>query len=407
MRVLMLSWEYPPHVVGGLGRHVMNLAPALAAEGVTVHVLTPLVRHGAQHEITPDGVHVHRVAVPHMEDYGFLAFVREVNAALERAASELQRQVGDFALIHTHDWLVASAAIALKHAWRRPLIGTIHATERGRQQGYVGNSHSEQINHMEWLLTYEAWRVITCSRFMAAQVGEYFATPADNVDVVPNGIHVHHNPFASDDERVAYRRRFVADDQPLVFYVGRLVYEKGLHVLLDAWPHVLAELPRARLLIAGTGGMLGALKQRAWDMGIAQQVIFAGFVADEDRDRLYRVADVAAFPSIYEPFGIVALEAMSARCPVVVSETGGLQEVVTIYETGLTVHPNDSASLAWGILHTLQHPELSERRAGSALREVCESYSWARVASLTADVYRRTHDAWRQNPWGATLAARQ
>lgn len=404
MHVLMLSWEYPPHVVGGLGRHVMSLAPALVARGISVSVLTPLLRHGAPHEGAPDGVHIHRVEAPRMEGYSFLTFARETNTAIERAGRELQRRPGEFTLIHAHDWLVADAAIALKHAWRRPLICTIHATERGRMQGYVGGGASEEIDRIEWALTYEAWRTITCSRFMAAQVAEYFATPPDKIDMVPNGVAIVPSPFATAAERQAFRRTLLADDEQLVFYVGRVVYEKGLHLLLDAWPRVRDTAPGARLVIAGAGGQLDALKQQAWDMGLAQQVIFTGFISDDDRDRLYHVADLAVFPSIYEPFGIVALEAMAAGCPVVVSATGGLAEVVRHEATGLTVAPNDAAALAAGILATLQRPEQARERAACALRDVTAHYSWASVAAQTAAVYQRTYDEWRDNPWGAELA---
>jgi glycogen synthase len=401
MRVLMLSWEYPPHVVGGMGKHVMDLAPALAAEGVEVHVLTPLLRGGAAHETTAAGVHVHRVEPPHLEDYGFVTFALQTNTAMEQAGSELWAATGGFDLIHAHDWLDASAGVALKHAWRRPLVATIHATERGRGQGFVGNNgHSDQINQMEWWLTYEAWRAIACSRFMATQIHEYFGTPLDKIDVVPNGIYVHPNPFGSLEEQRAFRRRFVEDDQPLAFYVGRIVYEKGLHVLLDAWQQVHDTIPRARLLIAGAGAYLAALKQRAWDLGIADDVIFAGFISDDERDKLYHVADVATFPSLYEPFGIVALEAMAAGCPVVVAATGGLAEVVRPHETGLTVQPNNPSSLAWGILHTLEHPDWARARAQNAFLVARDSYNWRSIAAATADVYARTYTEWRESEWG-------
>ena len=401
MRVLMLTWEYPPHIVGGMGKHVMDLAPALADVGVELHVLTPLLRGGAEHETTPQGVHIHRVEPPQMGDYGFVTFVIQTNTVMEQAAHTLWDEVGGFDLIHAHDWLDATVGVALKHAWRRPLVATIHATERGRGQGYVGNDgHSDQIDQVEWWVTYEAWRVIACSRFMADQIYDYFSTPLDKIDVVPNGIYVHPNPFASEEERCAFRRRFVADDQPLVYYVGRIVYEKGLHILLDAWPQVLAERPQARLLIAGTGGYLPALTQRAHDLGIAAQVSFAGFIADDERDKLYHVADVAAFPSLYEPFGIVALEAMAACCPVVVAATGGLAEVVTSHETGLIVPPNDPSALAWSILYTLQHPDWSRVRATNALRVARNKFNWHTIAHATADVYARTYAAWQQSDWG-------
>jgi glycogen synthase len=403
MRVLMLSWEFPPHVVGGMGKHVLDLAPALVHQGIEVHVLTPLLRGGPAREETEQGIHVHRVEPPQMESYGFVPFVQQTNALMERAANDLVIELGDFDMLHAHDWLAAHSGVGLKHAWRRPLVATIHATERGRQQGYVGSGHAEQVNSIEWWLTYEAWRVIGCSHFMAGQINSYFHTPLDKIDVVPNGIYVHPDPFQSKQERQAFRRRFVEDDQPLVFYVGRLVYEKGLHVLLDAWPRVLASFPRARLVIAGTGAYLDTLKSRAWALGIAAEVMFAGFIADSERDKLYHVADLATFPSLYEPFGIVALEAMAAHCPVVVASAGGLAEVVALHETGLTVHPDDAGSLAWGILHTLQHPDWSRTRAENAYQVVCQDFNWAKIAGMTANVYTHAYAAWEQDSWGKEL----
>jgi glycosyltransferase involved in cell wall biosynthesis len=404
MRILMLSWEFPPHMVGGMGKHVMDLAPALARQGLEVHVVTPLLRGGAAHETTSAGVYVHRVEPPRMESYGFISFAQQTNALLESAARNLQAESGDFQLIHAHDWLSAHSGIGLKHAWRRPLVTTIHATERGRQQGYVGGGHAEQVNSIEWWLAYEAWRVIACSRFMAGQINSYFNTPLDKIDIVPNGIYVNPDPFASQLECSAFRRRFAADDQPLVFYVGRLVYEKGLHILLDAWPQVLAAFPHARLIIAGTGAYLDTLKSRAWALGIAASVMFTGFIADDERDKLYHVADVATFPSLYEPFGIVALEAMAAGCPVVVAETGGLAEVVSLHETGLTIHPDDPNSLAWGILHTLQHPDWSRARAKNAYRVASEDYNWDTIAAATRGVYERAYAEWQLDDWGKQLA---
>jgi glycosyltransferase involved in cell wall biosynthesis len=257
------------------------------------------------------------------------------------------------------------------------------------------------------MLTYEAWRLIACSRFMATQLNQYFNTPLDKIDVVPNGIYIQPNPFASQAARRGFRRRFVADDQPLVFYIGRLVYEKGLHVLLDAWPEVRAQMPKARLVIAGTGNYMETLKSRAQALGINGEVQFTGFVSDEDREKLYHVADIATFPSLYEPFGIVALEAMAAHCPVIVAETGGLLEVVAPHETGLTVQPNNPASLAWGILHTLQHPDWSRARAENGFRVARDIYSWRSIAAATADVYARTHEAWQQDSWGKELAPQE
>ncbi|NWG21904.1 MAG: glycosyltransferase family 4 protein [Chloroflexi bacterium] len=395
MRILMLSWEYPPHIVGGLGRHVTDLTAALSQLGIDVHVVTPQLNQGDRYEVTAMGVTVHRVAAPPLADQTFVGFVQEMNRGLAAAALDARRRSGDFDVIHAHDWLVAQAAIMLKQAWHRPLITTIHATERGRQQGHVAGDHSAQIDRLERLLTGEAWRVITCSRYMAQEVQSYFGTAGEKIDVVPNGVVVRGCPFESDRERREFRRRFAADDQPLVFYVGRIVYEKGLHILLDAWPRVLLHMPQARLIIAGAGAYLDALRQRAWDLGIIERVFFPGYVSDEERDRLYHVTDAAVFPSLYEPFGIVALEAMAAGCPVIVAQTGGLGEVVSLHETGLTIYPNNVESLVWGILHTLAHPRWSQERATNALREVRERYSWHTIARTTAEIYRRACVEWQ------------
>lgn len=389
MRVLMLSWEYPPHIVGGLGRHVVDLTGALAHLGVSVHIITPQLQLGDHHEVTADGVHIHRIIAPPPPDHGFIGFTHEMNHALKFAALDIQRRIGGCDLIHAHDWLVAQAAIGVKHALQRPLLTTIHATERGRQQGHIGGDQSVYIDRLERSLTGESRRIIACSQYMANEIRAYFDTPSEKIDVVPNGVTVRTTPFDSEHERRAFRRRYAQDDQPLVYYVGRIVYEKGLHILIDAWTRVLEQIPRARLVIAGTGSYLQWLRQRVWELGITNSVLFTGFVSDDERDRLYHATDAAVFPSLYEPFGIVALEAMAAGCPVIVTQTGGLSEVVSLHETGLTVYPNNADSLAWGILHTLHHPHWSRQRAANAFHEVRHRYSWQAIAAMTLDVYRR------------------
>src|SRR5207248_8807694 len=141
-----------------------------------------------------------------------------------------------------------------------------------------------------------------------------------------------------------------------------------LQVLVDAVPLVLSEWPEVKFVIAGGGGYAHDLRAKADALGVAASILFTGRVPDEVRDGLFKVADCAVFPSLYEPFGIVALEAMAAGTPVVVSDVGGLSEVVDLHVTGIKVHPNDPASLAWGILHTLRHPEWSRQRAENANR---------------------------------------
>ncbi|KAB8144422.1 glycosyltransferase family 4 protein [Chloroflexia bacterium SDU3-3] len=399
MRVLIISWEYAPNMIGGLGKHVMELAPALVSQGCQVHVLTPRLNGGPSREIAESGIAIYRPDVPLM-DRDFIAFNQYVNLLLQEAALKLADEIGGFDLIHIHDWLTAPAGIAVKHAWKIPLVATIHATERGRGQGRLLSTQSEQINAIEWQLTYEAWRVIACSDFMADQVHSYFSTPPDKIDVVPNGVCIQPSPFTSEADRLAYRRAFAEDAQPLAFYVGRIVYEKGLHILLDSWPSVLRIYPRARLLIAGSGPFLADLRQQASALGISDNVTFGGFITDDERDKLYHIASAAVFPSLYEPFGMVALEAMAARCPVVVSATGGLTEVVKPHETGITVQPGNPQSLTWGLLHTFQNPPWTQARVENAYADARDNFSWEKIARETMAVYNHVKAEWDTNSWG-------
>ena len=383
LRVLMLSWEYPPHVVGGLGAHVAALAPALVRAGVQVEVVTPRWKGGAEHEaivatksrarknLPPS---VYRVNPPVMRMGNFFADAQQTNLNLEEQAQRLYDRIGDFDLIHAHDWLVAFAATSLKRLHKTPLLATIHATERGRGRGFLGGEISHSINGAEWWLTYEAWRVIACSQFMLGEVREYFNVPPNKIDVIPNGVDA--TPFEELEgiDLSEFRKRWAAPEECIVFNVGRVVHEKGAHLIVEAAPRVLAQMPNVKFIIAGTGSMVDQLKQRAWELGVADKVILAGFISDPDRNRLLKVADAAIYPSLYEPFGIVALEAMAAKCPVIVSEVGGLKEVVKHDVTGVTIYPDDVDSTAWGILHTLQDAAAAKARAAKAYRIVKEEY---------------------------------
>lgn len=395
MRVLMLSWEYPPHIVGGLGRHVADLLPSLAAQGVEVHLLTPRWAGGESEEERGKAT-IHRIAPPAVEAGSLFATAWQTNLALEEHAPPL-RERKPFDIIHAHDWLVGFAACSLKRRYKIPLLATIHATERGRAHG-LHNDLQRAINDVEWWLTYEAWRVICASEFMAQEVKGFFNVPADKVDVVPNGVDWERFGGLEGEDLAAFRAQFATAQEKVILHVGRIVQEKGLHLLVQAAPKVLAQ-HKAKFVVVGAGDLLEALRQQAQELGVGRNFHFTGFIPDEDRDRLYKVADCAVFPSLYEPFGIVALEAMAARVPVVVSEVGGLKEVVKHGETGITVYPNNPDSLAWGILHTLEHPGWAEMRVENAYRMVKEEYGWDRMAGRTIEIYKRVVKEREASDW--------
>jgi len=389
MRVLMLSWEYPPHVVGGLGKHVMELTPALDRQGVEVHLITPAWAGGELSD-SVGGMTVHRVSPPAQTSGGAYYIARQTNGELERYVEKLWPEVGGFDIIHAHDWLVAFAACALKRSFKIPLVATMHATERGRGGGYLNGEMAGAIHSTEQWLVDEARRIIVTSRYMALQMQDCFGASADRVDVVPNGVDV-----TGFDRSVGatggspLRDLYALPEEKIVFFVGRVEYQKGVHTLLEAVPRVLVQCPRAKFVFAGRGAELDNLRRRAGELGIESHVLFAGFISDHDRDRLYRVASVAVFPSLYEPFGIVALEAMAAKCPVIVSEVGGLKEVVRCCQSGVTVPPGDPESLARGVVRVLAQPDLAQSWAATAYQFVRDKYNWDRIAALTAAAYEQ------------------
>ena len=386
-RVLMLSWEFPPRIVGGIARHVDELSRALAEAGMEVDVLTAHHPGAPETEVIPargGRVRVMRAGPLPIHPFDFVSEIHQLNfALLERLLQEGER---DYDLIHAHDWLVAFAGRTLKHGRRLPLVATMHATEWGRNGG-IHDPLQHHIHSIEWLLTYEAWRVICCSRGMAAEVQRFLTVPPDKVSVIPNGVdprRVRCRDSRGKLER--FRARWALPKDRIILFVGRLVREKGVQVLLQAMPEVLAAHPMAKLVVAGGGGQ-EELRAQAEALGLGDRVAFAGFVPEEDLPRLYQVAEVATFPSLYEPFGIVALEGMASGTPVVTSDAGGFREVVRNEETGLTTYVGDAHSVALAIDRILSDPALAARLREAGEREVKSRFGWERIAAKTAAAY--------------------
>jgi len=399
MRVLMLSWEYPPNNIGGLGKHVTELVPALGSKDIEVHLLTPRFKGGETTEAHPNYM-IHRIDPPEISPGDFFSNAWQTNLHLQEAAYAIFDKYGPFDLIHVHDWLVAFAGVSLKQHYHIPMLATIHATERGRGRGYLPGEVPRAINNVEWWLTYEAWRVICCSQYMSSEVRDYFEIPVDKIDVIANGVSTTHFEVLVGKDLSRFRDNYAAPDEKMIFYVGRVVEEKGLRVLIDSTSSVLAGYPKSKFVVAGTGPQLQEFRDLATGRGLANRFYFTGFISDEDRDKLYKLADVAVFPSLYEPFGITALEAMAAKVPVVVADTGGLSEVVSHHQTGLKVYPNNPNSLAWGILHTLNYPEWSAARVKNAYELVVGTYNWPCIADQTIKVYKRVLYEYNHSEWG-------
>lgn len=388
MKVLFFTWEYPPHLAGGLGQHVAELVPALLQRepGLELHVITPVHGEKSSHE-TFGRLFVHRVAATAPAEGPIYDHARLDNQALTATAEQLITSYGPFDLIHVHDWLPSFAALHVQEKHGLPLVATIHATERGRYRGALYSDLSRAIDGAEARLAQQADRIITCSLAMQIEVGAFYGVPAERISIVPNGIDSSRLRRLRGQDHRAFRRRYARTDERIVFHVGRLVYEKGADMLVESAPLVLNRVPEAKFVIGGRGPLFASLGQRIDAMHLQDKVLLAGFLSEEERDRLYVVADVCVFPSRYEPFGIVALEAMAAGTPVVVSDVGGLGTVVQHNHTGLTTYPEDIHSLAWAIMQVLRHPELAMERAARASAYVEEHLNWPVIAAMTLEVY--------------------
>jgi glycogen(starch) synthase len=381
-RILMLSWEYPPRIIGGLARVVAELSKQLVKQGCEVHVVTADHPGAAEHQ-DDNGVFVHRVKTQTDWTPDFLTWVGRLNFGLLQYAIELHRKT-PFDVVHAHDWMVTDSAWTMKKGFGIPMIATMHATEAGRMHG-LHNDLQRYISQMEWRLTYESWNVIVNSQHMHRELQSLFQVPADKIVVIPNGIDPDHFDFQFDPTPL--RRQYASEHQQICLFVGRMVREKGVHVLLQAAQSILAAVPGTQFLLVGTGYYLDDMKALANNLGISHNVHFLGYVSDHDLLRLYKAADVVVIPSLYEPFGIVALEGMAAQVPVVTTDAGGLVDFVEHLETGVTTYAGDIGSLSWGILEILRNKPLAQHLREVAYDKVKNIYNWKVIAKRTMELY--------------------
>ncbi|MGB3098139.1 MAG: glycosyltransferase family 4 protein [Solirubrobacterales bacterium] len=386
-RILILSWEYPPLIEGGLARHVRKLSESLVERDAEVHVLTRGGEESPRQEVS-GGVHIHRVLEPtRPRDLGeFVAWVERMNSDMLAAGVELGDRF-DFDIVHGHDWLVAGACDHLARRFGAPLVTTIHATEHGRHQGWVDKHPQSHIHGVERWISNRADRVIACSYYMREQICDIFDVPERRVSVIPNGIDPGDLPAPDVVELARLRSEFAEPDQKLVLLIGRLVYEKGFQFALEAMPSLIERLPGTRFLVAGSGTHEEELRRQADELGLMEHGTFLGWIGDDVLHSLYRIADVCVVPSLYEPFGLVALEAMASDCPCIVADTGGLREVVPDGgQVGLRFRSRDPEALAEVAGRVLASERLRDELIGEA-REHVLSFDWLDVAEQTAAIY--------------------
>jgi glycogen synthase len=378
----MLSWDFPPGSAGGIAAHVDGLSRAMAAAGHEV-VLFTRSDPTAPPDRDVDGVRVLRadVDMPWLPD-DELAATASGNHAFVSATSAL----GDWRpdVIHAHDWRVAWAADVLATLWDRPLVTTLHGTERGRHGGHLPPGAPTDINSVEWWLAFRSRRVITSTKLMVREIVGGFELDPTCVSRIPNGI----DPawWQSRDGDVTPSGA-LATRGPLVLTWGRVQYEKGFQTLVRAIGSLRPRVPGIQCVIAGRGSYLPDLQSQVDVERLGDLVNLPGFVPDAElRSAIHRAACVV-IPSLYEPFGIVALEALAGGAPLIVADTGGLAELVGGSGSALLFEPGNAGELADRIELLATDDELADSMRAKGAELLRATYSWDAIAARTAHVY--------------------
>lgn len=385
MKILMLTWEYPPRIVGGIARVVHDLSHKLVKDGNEVTVVT--YKEGDVPEFENDkGVKVYRVENYMIHPNNFTDWIMQLNFALTSKATQIINEQGSFDCIHAHDWLVTYSAKTLKDAFQIPIVSTIHATESGRNSG-IHDDVQRYINDTEWLLTYESSEVIVNSNYMKCELQRLFGLPFEKINVIPNGVNL--TNFNGIDRDYDFRRRYAMDNEKIILYIGRLVHEKGVQHLISAMPKIINGYNDTKLIIGGKGGMYDELREQARNLGIENKVYFTGYLSSKEVQKMYKCADIAVFPSTYEPFGIVALESMLAGVPTVVSDIGGLDEIVNHGVNGMKSYAGNPNSIADSVLTLLYNHQLCDNITKNAKAKVKKEFNWNQITKDTYFTYEK------------------
>lgn len=375
----MVTWEFPPDAVGGVSAHVDGLTRAMARAGHDVVVLT-LASSEKSDETYDNGVRVLRahVDLPWMPDDHEVGHAASANNQLVALVARVSRTLGVWRpdVVHHHDWRTAWAGDTLATLFSCPLVTTLHGTERGRHGGHIPIGTPEAVNSIENWIAWRADRVVCSSRFMMREVIDGFEIDGSRIVLIPNGVDPGEWAPATPVER-----------EPLVLSWGRVQYEKGFQVLVQAVGALRGRIPGLHCVIAGRGPYLAELQSQIDIEGVSDMVNLVGYVPDSELKSLLHRAGCVVIPSLYEPFGIVALEAMAAGAPVVVSRTGGLAEIIEGTNAGLTFEPGQPADIARLVELVFTDSGTRDRLRRSSLDTLRNRYSWDAIASTTVEVY--------------------
>jgi glycogen synthase len=381
----MLSWDFPPRSTGGVAAQVAGLGSALAAAGHDVVVLTVADRSAELAARPPVGVRVLRTLVdlPYLPPVETVTRIASANHAVVKLANrftgDLEGWVPD--VVHGHDWQLGWAADSLADQYGVPFVLTMHGTERVRHGGQLPLGHPTDINSIEWWLAFQADLMIAPTRFVVEQLIIGFELDVDHVVHIPNGIDP--SLWRPSGAALAPER----PRAPLIVSWGRVQYEKGFQVLAQAVNELRSRIPDVHAVIAGRGSYLPDLQSQIDVEGVSDIVELPGYIDDAALRRLVHRAGCVAIPSLYEPFGIVALEALAAGAPLIVARTGGLAELVAGTHAAVTFEPGNPDDLADAIEQVLTRDELATVLVTNARDLIERTYSWVAIARRTLDAY--------------------
>lgn len=384
MRVGLFSWESMHSILlGGLGVHVTELAAGLERRGNEVHVFTRRGPGQADYDRI-DGVHYHRVDHGHSDN--FVEMMDWMCKAMVHRFHDVTSLVGGFGLVHAHDWLTANALAYVRDGWGTPGVLTMHSTEYGRDGNILHDGLARWVRDAEAAGCHQARLVIAVSSFLAEELQRLYAVPHHKIHVVPNG--VAYRPFDGYVEPGPVKARYgIGPLDPTVFASGRMMVQKGMDMLVEAVPMVLASYPNAKFVIAGEGPEKAAIMGRAHEVGAAEAIRFLGALPRQDYIDLVKVSDVVAVPSRNEPFGIVVLEAWAAGKPVVATTAGGPREFIWHDVNGFLVDANPGG-LAHGIGSLLADHDHCRALGRNGRIAVEDRFNWDNVAQYTEGVYQ-------------------
>jgi glycogen synthase len=380
--ILVLTTEFEEHLVGGLGRHVNDFVEEGIKHNLIFIILTPS-KSNKESYVQKENVHIFYLLPWKQNSLDLFDFIRNINFRLSQFV--LQELHLSFDLIHVHDWMFAASACLIKEELHKPLITTIHSTEHERKQYNNGREYSK-ITEYEKQLIEASDQLIVCSYYMKNIIENRAFNREIQVEVIPNGVIVENYQKILEPTQALQKFSFI--NSRFLFSMGRLVKEKGFHLLLEAFSSIHNKYPNLNLVIAGEGPYEEHLKQITTTLQIKTNVFFTGFVRDEERNTLLNNCQALIVPSLYEPFGIVALEGMVLQKPTISFRVGGLREVLS-HDRGMLSEQITSKSLAETLLFALSHPKQAGAIAHNGYLATIKEYQWSILIKKVISIYKK------------------